>query len=728
MDSFNGNLQFSSSDNAQITEINVNDIESVNYYTNFSQDYISSDTGVDKVINSSSSNVWHLAVKSPSVIKENIFDRQDFNQFRVSNQIDYSAQVAVEIVFKSAKEIAKIRVNPNINDAIDLLQVVFESTISSQEVNYADFPINSNSNPSPKQAVLKNSIRIKNSIDVNLPVKAFVKSVILFFGQKSYTRTTVTPIQSEMNAKLVNKISSAIRSSRSGDHDTLQDVVIKYFLKNYEVNYINRNKKLYQYEYTNYYPSNYEKINVGAMSEVVDGRLFSDIDDMNKFKNTTILSNIVFSIISFSIGSKLRSIVNKTYIESNLRESVKQVSRYASGGTVPVYDSNKFENNLHFTEESIDHVSALKGSELFSNVENSGAYEYIFSIKNISFYSSPGSDNYRATVFQDRSVFASKKIPINGLPMKVKMMSDYFSEIQYEESAAIDSTSIEFSVSIKDNPIFEEDWTPIMPYNDTSIRTEVLYPDSFGLCTLRFLPQQESVRLFQNRNENKFGSYSVDGKTVKINEFDQYSKYFVSYSLFDDTASKEPLLFSKSMANPVLMSSNSSGSTGEKFTKTSMNNAVQLHNMPYVSSEKLVNAVYSSINGTITTGKSSFNNFDYSNYSPVRVMFSDGSTAINLTNYIRDSFETPVFYSQESIMFIHSDNNIIFNQPIDKPFTVIYQYIPGIFRYRVILRNLSGGSSNYSVDRLLFKFSVDANSQLDSNFTKYDNKYKKKII
>lgn len=530
-----------------------------------------------------------------------------------------------------------------------------------------------------------------------------------------------------MNAKLVNKISSAIRSSRSSDHDTLQDVVIKYFLKNYEVNYVNRNKKLYQYEYTNYYPSSYEKINVGAMNEIKGKNLFSDIEDMNKFKNTTILSNIVFSIISFSIGSKLRSIVNKTYVESNLRESVKQVSRYASGGVVPVYDSNKFENNLHFTEESIDHVSALKSSELFSNVENSGAYEYIFSIKNISFYSGTGSGDATIAVFQDRSVFASKKIPINGLPMRVKMMSNYFTENEYEEQLSSDKTSIEFSISIKDNPIFEQDWIPIMPYNDTMVRTEILYPDSSGLCTLRFLPTEESVRLFQNGNQSRFDSYSVDGKNVNIKQLDKNSIYFTSYSLLDEKSSKEPLLFSRSMSNPVLTSSNSDGSTGEKFTKTNMNNTVQLQNTPYISGEKLIGAVYSSTNGTITTNKSSFNNFDYSNYCPVKVVFNDGSSAINLTNYIRDSFEMPAFYSQTSILFIHSDNNIIFNQPINKPFMVIYQYIPSIFRYRVIMRNLNRTNQNYSVDRLLFKFSVDINNQIDNNFTKYDNKYKKKV-
>jgi hypothetical protein len=155
---------------------------------------------------------------------------------------------------------------------------------------------------------------------------------------------------------------------------------------------------------------------------------------------------------------------------------------------------------------------------------------------------------------------------------------------------------------------------------------------------------------------------------------------------------------------------------------------VTLSNTPYISQEKLVNAVYSSINGTITTNKSSFGNFDYSSYSPVKVIFEDGSVGLNLSNYILSSSQSPSFYETDSILFVHSANTIIFNQKINKPFRVIYQYIPSIFRYRIVLRSLNNSPENYSVDRLLFKFSLDKDNTIDNNFLKYDNKYLKKSV
>jgi len=679
-------------------------------------------------LNSSSNHVWNLTVKSPIVIQENIFDQSIFSSFNLENSISPSAQIGIEIKFKTIKDIARIRITPNISNDLDLLQIYVQSinTTSSNTLS---------STSSGKYKLLPNSLRIKNSVDIELSGNEPVKSIILFFGQSNYLRTKITPIQSEINGKMVNQISAAIRSSRKKSHDKLQDLIIKYFLKDFATDYITRNKKLYYYDYTDYYPKDYEDLNVGVMEQFKNKKFFSDIDDLNQFKNTTILSNIVFSIVSYSLGSKLRSMVSRTYIESNLTDSVKGIYQYESGGIIPLSDSNKTENNSHFLENSIDHVSAMRSSEFFDNVEDAGMYEYVFSIKNISFFSkgneftTMGTSNFSTSALSNRSFFVSRKIPIEGLPMKTKMYAEYFNELNYlENNPQFDNTGVEFSVSIKDNPIFEEDWLPIIPYQDTFVRGEVLFPNLKGEASLRFLPRQESLRLYGDSTEIVFGSYNINGKNIQILNHNANKKYHVSYTPENIDNHKEISLFSKSSANPVLVNASFNGLNGERFEKTNLDKTCKLTYAPYISQEKLVNAVYSSINGTITTGKSSFGNFDYSGYSPVKIIFEDGSNAINLTNYILSSSQVPNFYSYESTLFVHSEQTILFNKFIDKPFRVVYQYIPNIFRYRIILRSINKGDENYSIDRLLFKFSLDKDIAINNNFLKYDNKYKKKFI
>ena len=722
VDAFSGKLKFSNNYEQVLTEINENDIEDVRYYTNFSKEDISSDTDIRKIFNSSSNHVWNLTVKSPIVIKDNIFNQQIFSDLNSTTVPDFSAQVAIEVVFKFPKNLSRIRINPNINDSIDLLQIVVQSFTSSSAQAV------SGSTTLQKIPVIPQPTRIKNSIDIEIADNSYVKSLILVLGQRNYTRTNITPIQSELNGKMVNQISAAIRSSRKKQHDKLQDLVIKYFLKDYNTDYIIRNKNLYNYDYTNYYPSNYKETNVGAIEEFRSKNFFSDIDELNKFKNTTVLSNIIFAIVSFSIGSKLRSTLSKTYIESNIKDSIKNVFNYSSGGMVPVSDSNKSELNTHFTNDSIDYINSINTSDIFQNVEDSGMYEYLFSIKNISFFSKGSSQIQSLPAPLGRSVFVSRKIPIDGLPMRTKMISEYFSEILYSENEVFkDKTSAEFSVSIKENPILEEDWQPIVPFADSYIRSEILFPNAAGQCVIRFIPNEESMKLFENSTQRSFGTYEINGKNVRILNFNPSNKYFISYTPINISDLKEIKLFSKSMANPVLINASSNGVNGERFESSNIDNSIQLAQTPYVIQEKLVNAVYSNINGTITSNKSSFGNFDYSSYSPVKIVFEDGSSAINLSNYIKSSSTVPAFYDSESVLFIHSGAGIIFNKYIDKPFRVVYQYVPRIFRYRIIMRSLNNSSENYSIDRLLFKFSLQKENTIENNFLKYDNKYKNKL-
>jgi hypothetical protein len=187
-------------------------------------------------------------------------------------------------------------------------------------------------------------------------------------------------------------------------------------------------------------------------------------------------------------------------------------------------------------------------------------------------------------------------------------------------------------------------------------------------------------------------------------------------------------LFSKNLSSPVLSTYSSEGKNGERFTNLNYDNSLTLSQTPYVDRSKFSNASYSSYAGTVTSSNSSFGNFDYSSYSPVKVVFDDGTVAKNISNYILTDTQVPSFQDRNDYCFIHYDNTLIFNQNINIPFRVIYEYIPDIFRYRVVFRTLNNTNENYSIDRLLFKFSMDKDNVIVNNFTKYDNKYKNIIM
>lgn len=722
VDTVSGTLKFSSEYEDKLVEIAQENIKEINYYTNFADEFISSSTNINNILNNSTSSTWNVTVKSPFPITESIFNREEFKNYRNGVSPVPSAQIAVEIIFNKYIKASRLRISPNISNGLYLIQVIAETGISDG---------NNVSSESQKNSMISNPIFINKTTDVDFIGTFYIKSLTLILGQSDYVRTKITPLQSELNSKMINEISKAVREDRKKRHDTLQDLVIKFFIKDYAKDFILRNKRLYNYDYTYYYPTDFSKKNVGVIKEIKDGVYYSDVDSLNRFKNTTLLSNIVFSIVSYTVGSNLRSMVKNTYLESNLKSTSRNIRSYDSGGIVPLGDSNNISENIHFLEETFSPVSQADVTSLMANVEKQNQYEYMFSLKNISVFESSVGQTVSDTMYKipNRSVFVSKRLELNGTPLKAKMMADYFIEAilkNYDES--LDKTSIEFSVSVKDNPISESDWIPILPQNVGSVRSEVLFPNTKGESLLRFIPNRETIRVYENSIKKSYDKYLINGKFVTILDYDPTKRYRVSYVPENIKQAREIDLFARSSYSPLLQTVSSNGFNGERFTRTGLNDSVDLMHNPYVDNDKYLDAEYSSRRGTLATSNSTIGNFDYSSYSPVKVILDDGTVAINLTNYLLNDFQVPSFYETDLLLFIHSGKTLIFNKEITQPFRVLYHHVADVFRYRVVLRNLDNTVENYSVDRLIFKFSVSKNDTIVNSFIKYDNRYKNRII
>jgi hypothetical protein len=701
--------------------INETDIKSINFYTNFPTENISSDTGIKNIITGNSNNSWNLTVKSPSVINSSIFSQAQFQGFNADSSGIVGAEVAVSVELNRSVDAQRIRISPNIGQGLYITQIVLDRDITNS---------NTSDNQTNKISALSAPIYVDRNLDIDF-AKTKIKGFIIFLKQKNYNRTKLPTIQSELNSKLIAMLTKAIRNEKKKSHDLLQDYVITFFLKDSNKNYILRNKNIYNYDYSKYYPVEQSKKQINLLKEIKKDVSPSDLESKNLFKNSDFISNMVFAIVSYSLGAKFRGLNSSTYIESNLLSNVKSIGNYNSGGILPLGDSNISENNVHLLKETYSSFNKADALDSMNNIEKTNLYEYMFSINNISLFT---TDNIvtiaQQTPYIKRSNFVSKKIRLEGKPLSVKMMVDYLNTTVSSSSGDMsDPTSVEFSVTVKDNPVTESDWYPIMPYTEKQITAELMmFNTSDGKAKFRFAPKQETISLYEDGKLLPSSSYTVTGIYLFVTSRKPNSIYVCNYQPINEATSKEISLFSKNLSSPILSTYSSEGKNGERFTNLNYDNSLTLSQTPYIDRSKFSNASYNFYAGTVTSSNSSFGNFDYSSYSPVKVIFDDGTVAKNISNYILTDTQVPSFQDRNDYCFIHYDNTLIFNKNITMPLRVIYEYIPDIFRYRVVFRTLNNSQENYSIDRLMFKFSSEKEDAITNNFIRYDNIFKSKLI
>jgi hypothetical protein len=366
VDSFTGSLKFSSTKEENISAIEESNIESISFDSNFSKEFISSDTGILNVLSGNSNNSWNLTIKTPSVINESIFSQDKYRPYRNTSFNSSGIEVAVNVVLKNPVEASRIRVSPNIGYGLYVDQVVIQRVESNTN--------NSQSTENNYETLLTNSIYSEKNIDIDFAEKN-IKSFIIFFKQKKYKRVKLTSKQSEVNAKVVNYLAKNMRIERKKNHDILQDYVIDFFLKDFSRDFVLKNKEIYSYNYSRYYPTSLQDREVQILKINNRSNTPSDVDAFNRLKNADIISNMVFSLVGYSLGAKIRSLNPGVYIESNLRSTIKDIESYYSGGVIPVGDSNNTEPNSHFVNEISYPFMKNEALSMMEKKEESNLYE-----------------------------------------------------------------------------------------------------------------------------------------------------------------------------------------------------------------------------------------------------------------------------------------------------------------------------------------------------------------
>lgn len=655
----------------------IDDIKIVTNYSN----YITTDTGFYAALNESKSDSWNVTVKSPVILNSKL---QETNKFISYDQSYISgAQALVEMNFAFPQEVDCIYITPGHGNGLQLLQVVLISDKANQN-EFISFNENyleqndlqfmgdielSSSNVTP---ILSQPKFIDSITDISF-ARTSISKIILIFNQPIYSKNEKTVSSTELTGKALYEIARQIKNNKSSSTDIIQDNVYNLFLKNNSIreifknNYFNESYYFFKYPYIkeNFLSKDYRKAYIKESVE---------FDSLNT-RWSTMITNVFQNFFIHSINDHNELFENSTYVESN--SDLRSVYSFRSPGLIPEKNSNSFgHNRLQFIDaETVARSNDSTIKDLLA-LEKIDQYEYSFSIKSIIF----------GLTEQDRSnksCFVSKKVETNGYPLGVKILMNKGKnniDLNNYSFDLKDSVAYELSISNTEIPSSENDWIPILPVGQDNISSEVLFFDKVTRsATTRFYAIKETISIYKNGILMDTSQFILRENQIILNTYDESCVYSCSYRTDLKLYNYDNIDFIKSnLFKESTKSYFDTSGQGERFTSTDYLGKVTLKNMPYINTEFISTAKYNPYFGTVFSS-------DYQNYSPVKVLLSDGSYALNLTNYTT-SRDLPAFPYSSGYYFVQNGKDIVFNQIVTEPFSVIYEYITGSLRFRAILR------------------------------------------
>ena len=667
----------------------INNISNISYVNNYAN-FVTTDTGFRSTINESPTDDWTVTVKSPYVLTSKLSSLATYLNYDYSYITGAQAQITMTLL--NATEMDLIRITPSDTEGMQILQVVIESTDPT-----ASSQTGAVSGSTIQTPVLSSPLLINKTVDILFP-KCRVNKITFIFNQPKYIRSENVANVHETNSKYIHSIVRGIRESKSLNPSKMQDLVYFYFKNNTSILNSRKNKKQSEEIYSYRYPSN-EAVDPNSVFDNLVKFGEKRKEDLVSTGNNNIISNIVQTMVQYSIDARSNIFNNNIYKPNISDNHSNQVRNMTSDGIVPLKNDTQ-SHELMFQKEDpeIPGITSYDLTSYLNSREISSSYEYGFSIKNISFGSI-------SNVVSNKACFISKKIQTDGSPLGLKGIVNIIKERQNLIYSGYDLTepgSVELSICLQENILGESSWIPINHKLSNNIDSEVLFFNNIKQATLRFLPLPATIRVYKNGiliNPNNW-TY-LNNKITMVDSIEASSIYVVEYSL-DTSDYNESILDIDKILNGqnVIRSYVKDGAQGQVFPATGGGNRVQLDYIPFVES-KFETATYSSNYGTV-------NSFENIGYSPIRVTLSDGTTAINLTNYLSNNFEKATFYSTNEVLFFQNGKQLIFNKNITTPLTVNYSYIPPSIRFRVIIRNnIPVLTNGISVDNVIIKCNVN---------------------
>jgi len=315
-------------------------------------------------------------------------------------------------------------------------------------------------------------------------------------------------------------------------------------------------------------------------------------------------------------------------------------------------------------------VPSVSYNEVLMRNNNSYSYRYTMGLKFIK---------VKLSNYAQRAVYISSLIDTMGDVSEVKLKSSATNFI--EENTSNSLTSVEYSVTTSFDFTNESSWKPILPIENSLVRGERLFPDSSGLAQFRFNATGEGISLYKNGIQYSYADVSSfyvkrDNTNIVYGLKIPLTKYTSTDILTCDYVPTEnnSVISFDNFSNQInsYLSYYNEGLPGQSFEGLNQTQ-YQLDFIPYIDYNQVETSSYSLY-------------FGLSPYTPISILFDDGSYAINLTNY--KNKDRPILdSSDEQYYFLQSGNVIIFNKSVNKNFRVFYNFLPSTFRVRVVLRS-----------------------------------------
>lgn len=674
-------------------------VKSIGIKNNYDQ-YLSSASDPKKMFDGQHSKVWSVSVKSPTILASLPVDIEKYISYDYSYLL--GAKTILEIELNRPVEMDSIKISPNHSDGLKLMQVALEASMPE-----GGMTISNTSNPSSDfrlVSLLNQSIDIKSGVTIPFALSR-VKKVVLIFNQDTYTRSELVASQNELTSRLIHELLMQNREIKKKDHNVLQDLVLSYFRKNISINEAKRNNYSYSEYYTYKYP-----IEGSIKDETVYSKIrntsknLDDVNLENKLRNTSPLSRMVESIISHVLGPRVNLLKNNMFIDNRSGVSSGRISNLEGSAFIPQGNVNINDGlTSNITQALVPGISFENYGSIVNNAEKINSYQYNFSIKSIDFLKTvftAGSDSSS----NNKAIFISKKIPVAGKVLGIKAKLNTEPEYTNNLLDLKYSNSYELSLSVKENPQQEIDWIPVIPYDAEKINSEVLFFNKNSkTAVLRFHPKSTSIQMYENGKLLNPNYYSVNISTSSVffANYNENNIYVAEYDFDNLNYSQDYIDVAALYSDTPVATMSSNTSQGESFVKTDSSNSVKISQLPYVDYDQFSSASYNRNLGTLNTVTNI-------SYNPVKVRLSDGSFAINLTNYVKGNFEKGEFYETSQVLFYQNGKSLIFNKPINENFDVIYNYINNKIRFRLIIRNnYNNIFSPGSVDNVIVKMKLN---------------------
>ena len=674
----------------------INNIKSINIASNY-ENYITTDGNFDNLFNDNLKDSWNLTIKSPIVLTSNIINYLKYLNY------DYSringAQTAVEVELVSGINIDTIRINPNLGNGLQLLQIVAFNppNTNSSNVNSAD----------SYNLLLSTPRNLDSRLEISFE-KKIIDKFIFIFNQSSYIRNKMTPITSELNSKNIQSFINERLNERSKKFSLMQDLVYWHFKRNNTVNGLSKNRNVENEYYSYRFPKDLNEYSKMISDEIFKANNF-DLSDRGKLFNSPIFKNLFYNIVS-NLDTNYSNIYSNYFVESSMSKNSQQTLAYP-GNMMQGNSNNVSDQKYQFYGQSSSFGTAHDAVVDLLTKEASDSYEYIFSLKSIEFMEC-NSLNI------DKSCFVSRKIPINGQILAVKSRAEVIKSSANDEAVSFNLNNLlsyELSISNKEIPSNELDWVPIAFNSSTTIDSEVMFFDTTDFSAkLRFRALSGSVVLFKDGLRCNTSQYSFNAVSNKITITDRSlfapaSIFCASYTL--DTVMYDPYeidFIKYNLYEDIAKNYGDNSGPGQSFARNDSNRSINLEYTPYVNKTYLNDATYGLTIGTIFRGAGL-------GYNPVKILLSDGTYAINMTNYTNTQYSAG-FYDTNLTLFIQNGKNITFNKIINSNFKVFYEYIPYNLRFRLIMRkNVPNLDIPAKADSVLLKIKTET---FDSNYDK----------